>query len=182
MVISWHIGRLPWTLVKEQEFRGLQGFILRRAACIPINSAGGCNSVDRLLLYWAQDPSRTIILCPEGRIDWVPFWRTGFYVLSLATGVPVTYCWMDYQKRVAVREAPLEMTGSPAVDLARAAELLEGARGLDPLKASPIRFRDDWTLDLERLYQQRFAWRSATQGLGRMVSSCEFRNFTGGGL
>jgi hypothetical protein len=106
-----------------------------------------------------------LALSPEGRIEAVPYWRTGFYVLSLVTGVPVTYSWMDYERRLAVREAPVWMTCDPARDLAIAQSLMREARALYPPKVGPIQFREGWAIDEVRLERQRQRWRSTRGGL-----------------
>ncbi len=165
LTAGWLAGSRLLTLVKEQECAGFQGALLRAAGCLPVDPRGGCQTVDWVLGRWSRSRHRSLALSPEGRIEAVPYWRTGFYVLSLVTGVPVTYSWMDYERRLAVREAPVWMTRDPAGDLAIAQSLMREARGLYPSKVGPIRFREGWAIDEARLERQRQRWRSTREGL-----------------
>jgi 1-acyl-sn-glycerol-3-phosphate acyltransferase len=158
LATGWLSRTYPMTLVKAQEFVGVQGVLLAAAGCIPVDPRGGCQTLDRVLRHWARNRNRSLALSPEGRIEAVPYWRTGFYILSLVTGIPITYSWMDYQRRLAVREAPVWMTGDPARDLAMAQSLMKASHALYPSKVGPIRFREDWALDETRLERQRQLW------------------------
>ncbi len=168
LAAGWRNGTPQLALVKAQEFGGVKGLVLRAMSCIPVDPDGDSNTLDRVLIHWSARHDRSIVICPEGRLEGVPHWRTGFYILSLVTGVPVTYCWMDYRQRIMVREAPVWMTGDPSRDLALARDLLKDACGLYPAKASPICFREDWFIDIERLERQRNMWRRISfSGSGR---------------
>ncbi len=158
LATGWWSGARPLTLVKAEECTGIQGLFLRAAGCLPIDPRGGCQTVDRVLARWGRSPSRALALSPEGRIEATPHWRTGFYILSLVTGVPVTYSWMDYGRRLAVREAPVQLTGDIPRDLEVARSLLQDAVGRYPEKVSPIRFCEGWSVDPARLQSQRSLW------------------------
>lgn len=163
LVAGWRSGTPQLPLVKAQEFRGAQGILLRATGCFPVDPRGGCGTIDQVLVHWASRRNHSLVICPEGRIEAVSHWRTGFYILSLVTGAPVTYCWMDYRQRLTVREAPVWMTGVPSRDLEEAASLLREAHPLNPAKVSPIRFRDEWVIDDKRLAHQRRLWLHAPE-------------------
>lgn len=151
----------PILLVQASEFVGIQGRLLRLAGGFPveIRGGGGVGTVDNVLKWMARTPHKSLALSPEGWTAATPRWRTGYYVWSMATGFPVTYCWVDYSRRILTREHPVELSGDPARDLALASQLLKPGVALYPDCASPIRFKAGWTLDWERLERQRELWR-----------------------
>jgi len=156
----------PLLLVQACEFVGLRGRLLRWAGGFPVPAAQGIGTVDVVIARMALAPQKSLAISSEGALAATPWWRTGYYVLGMATGLPVSYCWYDYPRRTMTREYPVELTGDPARDLEVARRLLRPGVGLYPDQVGPIQFKPGWTLDWDRLERQRAFWRSEMQRYG----------------
>ena len=150
----------PLLLVQAFEFTGIKGRLLRWADSFPVPEMRNIGTVDTVITRMALTPRKSLALSAEGSTAAIPHWRTGYYVLSMTTGWPVSYCWYDYARRTMTREHPVELTGDPARDLAVARRLLQPAVALYPSQVGPIEFKPGWTLNWERLERQRQLWRS----------------------
>lgn len=83
-----------------------------------------------------------LALAPEGTRSLGEAWRSGFYNVAEAAGVPVALAFIDYAERRVGVEACLRLTGDRARDMATIARQLSHHRGLKPHLAAPIRLRD----------------------------------------
>lgn len=151
----------PLLLVQAVEFSGLKGQLLAWAGGFPVPAQRGIGTVDTVLARMARTPERSLALSAEGSTASTPHWRTGYYVLGMATGFPVSYCWYDYERRTMTREHPVALTGDPERDLETAQGLLRHAIALYPSEVGPIQFKPGWTLDGARLEKQRQSWHQA---------------------
>ena len=138
--------------------------MLRLLGCRPLPLQGGAGTVDRLVRFMAIHPSTSLALCPEGRIEWSPHWRTGYFILGLVTGIPVSYVTFDYARRVVTLGSPVQVVGDPVIDLAYAARALGAGHGFRPGDAGRVMFSEAWKVDLERLQAQQLLWDATRNG------------------
>jgi len=40
-----------------------------------------------------------LVIAPEGTRDWKPRWKTGFYYMAKAAGVPIILAYLDFAKK-----------------------------------------------------------------------------------
>jgi 1-acyl-sn-glycerol-3-phosphate acyltransferase len=60
-----------------------------------------------------------LALAPEGTRKHVDHWRTGFYHIAVAAGIPIVPVWFDWTtKRIGI-EAPVDPTGDMTADIRR---------------------------------------------------------------
>ena len=59
-----------------------------------------------------------LALAPEGTRKKVDHWRSGFYRIAQAAGVPVVAVWFDWSRREIGINAPMRMTGDLHADVA----------------------------------------------------------------
>ncbi len=157
-------GRRLMTLVIESEFSFALAPWLKLLRCEPVSLHRKTATVDSLIRKLARDPSICLALCPEGQIEWAPHWRSGYYVLSLATGIPVSYVTFDYERRQVTLGEPLQMQGEPALDLAAASQALQLGVGFRPGDAGRIAFQEGWRLAGDKLEAQRNLWQQLRHG------------------
>ena len=86
---------------------------------------------------------RLLALAPEGTRQRTHHWRSGFYHLALAAGVPVGLGFLDYGRRIAGVTTWLSLSGDKDLDLARIRAFYADKAGLHPALAGEIRLRDD---------------------------------------
>src|SRR5712691_7887402 len=84
-----------------------------------------------------------LALAPEGTRARTEHWKSGFYHLALAAGVPVGLGFLDYGRRVAGVTSWLWLSGDQGEDLAHIRAFYADKTGLHPALAGEIRLRDD---------------------------------------
>ena len=116
--------------------------ILRSAGAVPIARTDSKGVVTQTVLAMHAQDVYWQGLAPEGTRKRLPGWRSGFYHLALAAGVPVALAYLDWsKKRIGVKHV-VELSGDSDADMARIAACFEGVRGHTPALASPIRLLD----------------------------------------
>ena len=99
-------------LAKHSLFWWPLGSFLRRLGAIPVDRSQTASTVDRLVAAFESEQHLRLVLAPEGTRKWQPYWKTGFYQIAVAAGVPIILCFIDYSaKRVGIG-----MTMSPSGD------------------------------------------------------------------
>ena len=126
---------------KDTIFRGPFAWILRRMGGIPVNRREPTGLVGQLAAEMARRPRMWLVIAPEGTRRRTDHWKSGFYRLALAAGVPLGLAYIDYRTRTAGLDTYLELTGNEEVDLGRMRAFYAGKVGLRPEHASDIRFR-----------------------------------------
>jgi hypothetical protein len=80
-----------------------------------------------------------LAIAPEGTRKHVDHWKSGFYRLALAAGVPVGLAFIDYATRTVGLREYVRMTGDPDADMERIRAAYAGKKGLRPELAGEIR-------------------------------------------
>ena len=145
LLAKWAIGiRIHW-LGKESLFRGLSGALfgslMRSWGGEPIERGAATGAIERLAhriqaaqFYW-------LALAPEGTREYRDHWRSGFYHVAFAAGVPLGLAYIDYATRQIGIVEYTDLTGNVEGDLARIRNAYENCRALKPECAAPIRLR-----------------------------------------
>jgi 1-acyl-sn-glycerol-3-phosphate acyltransferase len=133
--------RVHW-VGKHTLFRGPLGPIMRRLGGIPVDRSARAGIVEQLRARFAARDSFHVAIAPEGTRSRGECWKTGFYRLALAAGVPVGLGFFDYRRREIGIEQWLTLSGDPEVDLQRIAEVYADRSARHPEQATPIRFGD----------------------------------------
>jgi 1-acyl-sn-glycerol-3-phosphate acyltransferase len=133
---------LSW-LGKDSLFRGPAGAVFRRMGGIPVQRGVRAGAISALAQEFTRRPWLWIALAPEGTRAFTDHWKSGFYHLARAAGVPVGVASIDWARRRVTLRDYLTLSGDPAVDLARFRDLYRGMTGYHPAQASTIRFRGD---------------------------------------
>lgn len=132
--------RLQW-IGKEALFRAPFGAVFRWLGGIPVRRGARAGLVTQLAEEYARRDRLWLALAPEGTRGRTDHWKSGFYQLALAAGVPVGLAVLDFARRRVELRTYLSLTGDAEADLARFREQYAGARGLYPEKMGEIRFR-----------------------------------------
>jgi 1-acyl-sn-glycerol-3-phosphate acyltransferase len=131
--------RLPISFVgKDSLFRGPVGGALRWMGGIPVNRRERTGLIAQLQREYERRDWMWLAIAPEGTRSHVTRWKSGFYRLALAAGVPVGLAFIDYRTRkVGLREY-VTLTGDPASDMARIRDVYAGKVGKHPELAGEI--------------------------------------------
>ncbi len=134
--------RAHW-IGKDTLFRWPVGGMLRRMGGIPVDRSEPGGFVEAMAAEFRRRPRLVLALAPEGTRARAEHWKTGFYRLALAAGVPVGLAFIDWRRRVVGLTAWLVLTGHEDADLARIRAAYQGVVGRRPAQASPVRLRGD---------------------------------------
>lgn len=91
-------------LAKRQLFWWPLGPILRHVGIIPIDrGSGGTALVDSAVARFANNEKFWLGVAPEGTRKSVPRWKTGFWRIAKAAGVPIIPAYFHYpEKRIGL--------------------------------------------------------------------------------
>lgn len=144
------IGRaaldLPLRYVaKHTLFRWPFGMLFRGLGGIAVDRRVSTGLVEQLRAQFDAHDTFYLAITPEGTRSRTEYWKSGFYQLARAAGVPVGLGFIDYGgKRIGIG-AWLELSGNADADMARIAAFYADKRGFHPEKAGPARFKPGTT-------------------------------------
>ena len=114
----WQRGLHPNILIKQEAFKGLQGWVLRKLGCVPVNRGRSGNLIGELARLMHARGNLKVVFTPEGTRQKTERWRTGFYFLALKAGVPIVTVYTDYGRRQGGYGKVFYPTGDMAADFA----------------------------------------------------------------
>lgn len=134
-------------LSKASLFRiPLFGRYLRWMGGMPVDrdAAGGMTGqmVEAMVAARSQERYFWLTLTPEGTRARTEGLRSGFYRIALEAGVPLGLIRLDYGTREMHILDFIEVTGDREADMARIAQVLDGAIARHPGQASPLKLLD----------------------------------------
>ncbi len=142
MLGQYGLGLGAHWVAKDSLFRWPVGGLMRRMGGVPVNRRKPAGFVEQMAEQFAARDRFLLAVAPEGTRSLTPGWKTGFYRIALAARVPVALGCIDHTRREVGILACIELSGDPAADIARIAEVYSGRQGLRPELASPIRWLD----------------------------------------
>ena len=122
----------PKWLGKASLANGPFGGLLRWLGCIPIDRSAGGDVVRTVSEAFAAHDRMILGLAPEGTRSLTPEWKSGFYRMACAAGVPIILGVIDYRTRTVSLAAVIHPTGDYAVDLVRIQSHYRDAVGKNP--------------------------------------------------
>jgi 1-acyl-sn-glycerol-3-phosphate acyltransferase len=130
---------LPLSWVgKDSLFRWPVGGLLRRMNGIPANRREHTGLIGQLQREFERRDWMWLAIAPEGTRGHVPHWKSGFYRLALAAGVPVGLAFIDWRTKVVGIRAYVTVTGNREADMARIRQAYVGMVGKHPELAGEI--------------------------------------------
>ena len=143
ILAKWAIGIPAHFWAKDSLFKvPLFGRWLRWVGGLPIDRSAANGAVGQMVETFRQHEQSGRLLwlavAPEGTRKWTPGWRSGFYQVAVAAGVPVGIVRLDWGRREVRFVDFLNLCGDEATDYSRLASLFDGARGYHAEQGSPI--------------------------------------------
>jgi 1-acyl-sn-glycerol-3-phosphate acyltransferase len=126
-------------VAKDTLFRGVCGPLMRGLGGVAVNRRERTGFVERLADEFRKRDEFHLIIATEGTRRLQAGWKSGFYRIALAAGVPVVMATVDYGKRELGLLASIVLSGDEAADMAQIAACYEDRRGYHHHNASPIR-------------------------------------------
>jgi 1-acyl-sn-glycerol-3-phosphate acyltransferase len=109
--------RVTW-LGKREIFAGPFGRLWRRFGGVPVDRRAADGVVEAAAAELRPPRSAIVALSPEGTRHKVDRWKSGFWRIARAAGVPVLPVAFDYRARAIVIGPPFAPTADYAADLA----------------------------------------------------------------
>lgn len=117
---------------KDSLFRPPFGWFFRWTGGAPVNRSASSDTVHAVADIFRQRKVFRLALAPEGTRKKVERWRTGFYYIALAAGVPIILVAFDFgTKQVRISE-PRIPTGNFEADYREYRQFYEGVTGYIP--------------------------------------------------
>ena len=117
LAFAWAMDvEISW-MGKEEIFRWPFGGFMRRLGGIPVRRKARANQVDQLVERFRNAERLALVVPAEGTRHWVPRWKSGFYHIARAAGVPVVLSFLDYGRKVGGFGPALRLTGDVRRDM-----------------------------------------------------------------
>ncbi|MDD5295330.1 MAG: lysophospholipid acyltransferase family protein [Rhodocyclaceae bacterium] len=124
---------------KDSLFRGIFGAFFRALGGVPVNRRERTGFVGQMAEQFRRNPVFYLGMAPEGTRSLTEGWKSGFYHLALAAGVPLALTFLDFRRREVGVRAYFRLTGDETRDMAAIAAVYAGVTGKHPELQSPIR-------------------------------------------
>jgi 1-acyl-sn-glycerol-3-phosphate acyltransferase len=115
---------------KKELTAGPFGAVVRWLGCVPVDRKGGADLVGQMRDAFACADSMVLAIPPEGTRAAAAEWKTGFYYIARAAGVPIVMSVLDYGTKTIRLSGALVPSGDYAADLALIKSHYDGAKGL----------------------------------------------------
>jgi 1-acyl-sn-glycerol-3-phosphate acyltransferase len=109
---------------KHTLFQGMMGNFMLDMGGIPIDRTKKANAVDQIAAEYAKREELALVIACEGTRKSDGKWKSGFYNIAQAAGVPIVLACADYEKMIISFGAPMIPTGNYGEDLMKIAEWL----------------------------------------------------------
>lgn len=126
---------------KHTLFRWPLRRLFLRIGGIPINRRATAGFVESLLAEFSRHDWMWLAVAPEGTRSLTDHWKSGFYQIAVAGGLPVGLGFIDYASHTVGVDTYVTLSGDPEHDLRRIGDYYADKRGRRPELASPIRLR-----------------------------------------
>jgi 1-acyl-sn-glycerol-3-phosphate acyltransferase len=131
----------PHFLAKKSSLRGVFGWIGRRIGGIPVDRSKSTNFVDQVAAEFNRRENFVLAVTPEGTRSKTQYWKSGFYYMALAAGVPIVMATIDFAKKLISYGAWFIPSGDLEADLEIIRRHYAGATARHPERQGEIRMR-----------------------------------------
>jgi 1-acyl-sn-glycerol-3-phosphate acyltransferase len=130
-------------LAKDSLFRFPFGWILRALGGIPVDRRTSHDVVAQLSAEFARRDRLVLGIAPEGTRHYVDQWRSGFYAIARAAGVPIWAMRLDYAKRECGYGIRVVPTGNAREDMDKFRAFYATQVCKFPELTAPVRIKDE---------------------------------------
>ncbi len=132
--------KLYW-VGKDTLFRFPLGIIFRALGGLPVNRRKRTNFTAQMVCFFEQSDTLRLAITPMGTRKKTTHWKTGFYHIAVAAGVPIAFCYVDYGRKVIGIGPSIVPTGDIEADFEIIRHFYADVRGRYPENQSDIRVK-----------------------------------------
>jgi len=126
---------------KDSLFKGPMGPLMRRLGGIPVDRSRSTNFVDQVAQAIRESDRMALGIAPEGTRSRGEYWKSGFYHIAGAAGVPIVCGYMDWEEKIAGL-GPVIDSSQPIEEVLKELQKVYGnLKGRHPDKFTPPNFR-----------------------------------------
>ena len=122
------MGIQPGFMGKHTLFQGVMRDFMYDMGGVSIDRTKRTNAVEQVAAEFARRDELALVIAAEGSRTSDGTWRSGFYNIAQAAGVPFVVAWVDDGERVLGFSDPIWPSGDYGADLARVAAFLRSKR------------------------------------------------------
>lgn len=126
---------------KDSLFRWPMGPLFTRIGGIPVDRSKSSGFVRALLDEFDRRDRMWVALAPEGTRSHSDHWKSGFYRIALAAGLPIGLGFIDYATRRVGIDTYVRVSGDRDRDMAVIRDFYADKQGYRPARASDIRLQ-----------------------------------------
>ncbi len=134
----WIMGVPLKYFIKSEYTTGLFGWFFRWTGAIGVDRSKKKNKLTDLAIKLLQENKEMVILVPaEGTRRPAEKWRTGFYRIAMEANVPISFGYLDYEKKEAGVMEVYQPTGDFKKDMFYIQEKYRPWKGKHPKNYNP---------------------------------------------
>ncbi|WP_448630800.1 1-acyl-sn-glycerol-3-phosphate acyltransferase [Cellulomonas soli] len=134
-------------LGKHTLFRGPAGPFMRALGGIPVDRRDPAGLVDDLVARIRAGELFYLVVTPEGTRSAGTYWKSGFYRIAQATGLPVVLGYVDRTTMTAGLGPTVPITGDVRADMDAVRAFYADKSGFDPARRTEPLLRDEVSQD-----------------------------------
>lgn len=115
------------------------GPLLSAMGAMPIDRSHSASLVQQTVDAFDKEEKLWLGMAPEGTRRYRSYWKTGFYRIATAAGVPILPCSINYEKKLVRLGTLMELTDQET-DLRKLRDFYRGATPKRPARQGPIAF------------------------------------------
>lgn len=116
------LGVRPSFVGKHSLFRWPMTRLMYDMGGIPVDRTKRANYTEQVAAAFAARDELALVIAPEGTRDTDGHWRSGFYHIAMAAGVPIVPAWLNLGQRLLKVGEPVAPTGDYRADIRRIAD------------------------------------------------------------
>ena len=145
LVVAWKNDLRVKFLIKREIIDGPSGLFWRSVGGIAVDRENPAGLIDELIHLATTGKGFQLVLTPEGTRKPVDYWKSGFYRLGMATGIPLMMVSPDGPSKTVTFAAPYTLTGDVVADMDHIRAFFADKHGVDPsnFREPRLRAEDD---------------------------------------
>lgn len=143
LAFAWYCGiDINW-MGKHQIFAGPQSRIMKALGGVPVRRDQKNDLVTQMVQAFDERDTLFLTIPPEATRQRAEHWKSGFYRIALAAGVPIIPTILDYRTKTGGFGAALHPTGNISEDMDVLRATYSDCEGKYPENFGPIRLAEE---------------------------------------
>ncbi len=132
MLAAWALGLDVHFMGKHTLFEGPFGWLFRALGGIPVDRKASGGLVEQVAARFEAAQSLVLAVTPEGTRGRSTYWKSGFWRIARAAGVPIVMATLDYGRKEIVVSEPFTPGEDRDADFDHIRAFYAGRRGKRP--------------------------------------------------